>query len=529
MEQRITLNKNIDREGRQILIFEKENTADIVLPDYCDDINRIIRVDARPILKDKYAAKDSIRLSGMIAVSVIYISEPYNQLRSFSFTSDFDYNIERAGVNQSDLIAADMAVSHLGCRLQNPRKLAVKIEIGVRLKVFPHSPRFSGIALGEDSEDMSADSEIFESAAAGAEKLQHRRERMLVSSTLVGNGEVRIEENIVIPNDMPAVSEIIYADVNIVIDDIKPLYAKAAVKFTANVKCLYSSLGEESDYITITKKIPSTHIIDIDDLDEGFECFAKGILSGLKTDIDIDPYGENRIINLGFSVDFETLAMRNHETEIISDAFSTRFESTSEMKSFSADRFVSIRRERREHEDSSTLEDVISGTVKDITGIVVIENAVVEGSRVNVQGSAEMSVMVRNREGELQNFDCTIPVNFDLGIDESPAGGQAEVSGVILEAAASIDGERLSVRLSVMYECIVTDSRQVQIMDSIIIHNENPKQRKDDVQMIIYYPNRNENLWDIAKRYNADIERLTKINKCENANAGDKKIIMVLP
>ncbi|MCL2099185.1 MAG: DUF3794 domain-containing protein, partial [Oscillospiraceae bacterium] len=121
MENILELNKNINLAEKIEINFAREMQNDIVLPDYCDDINRIIRVDAKPIVKNKYANKDVARINGIIAVTVIYISEPYKQLKSFSFANDFDYNLDMPGVMPNYNMTVQMEVGELNFRLLNPR------------------------------------------------------------------------------------------------------------------------------------------------------------------------------------------------------------------------------------------------------------------------------------------------------------------------------------------------------------------------------------------------------------------------
>jgi len=61
---------------------------------------------------------------------------------------------------------------------------------------------------------------------------------------------------------------------------------------------------------------------------------------------------------------------------------------------------------------------------------------------------------------------------------------------------------------------------------AVIIDAEKPKAIQKDPQMIIYYPQKSESLWGIAKKYDSQVSKIMKFNKCENHNIVDKKIII---
>ena len=261
METRIELNKNISLSEKNELNFTKELQNDVVLPDYCDDISRIIRVDAKPIIKNKYANKDIARINGIIAVTVIYISEPYKQLRSFSFANDFDYSCDIPGIMPHHKMSAQIEVGELNCRLLNPRKMTVRVESGILVRTNENKPA-NEYEYEYENNNFYNNLNPDEHDGILIEKLKQNFESC---DMLVGEAETKISENITVETDGPAANEIIYADINIAIDEIKPLYNKAVVKFTSDVKLLYNSIEDKNEYIKITKKIPSTQIVEVDE------------------------------------------------------------------------------------------------------------------------------------------------------------------------------------------------------------------------------------------------------------------------
>lgn len=538
MENKIELNKNIDLAEKSEQNFARELQSDIVLPDYCDDINRIIRVDAKPIIKNKYANKDVARVNGVIAVTVIYISDPYKQLRSFSFTNDFDYSFDIPGIMSNHKMLVSMEVGELNCRLLNPRKMTVRVDTGVVIKSSENrSGGVNNLNNLKDFESPDAYSDLNslnslpllnpnnsgEYDGIQVEKLKRNFE---ICDMLVGSGEAKIDENIPITEGVAA-NEIIYADVNINVDEIKPLYNKAVVKFTSDVKLLYNAIDDKNEYVRLTKKIPSTQVVDIDDLDEKYECTAKINLSSLKTDIDIDQYGENKIINVDFICQIEVSAFKNDEQEIIIDAYTPRYENSVLNESIKTQRYKGIYKEKQSVEDSIVLEEMAVETVMDATGVIVINSTLVGDSVITVNSNAEVSVMVKGLEDEIQNLDCSIPIKTEINAGEKLNNAAADVTGYISDIEAIVESNKLTVKVAVNFECVVFENETCNMLKAILVDTDKPKFSRKDVQMIIYYPNKGENLWSIAKKYDSQVSKIMKYNKCESQNISDKKIIIV--
>ena len=523
METRIELNKNINLSERKEMRFIREIQNDIVLPDYCDDINRIIRVDAKPVIKNKYANKDVAHINGIVAVTVVYISDPHKQLRSFSFSSDFEHSLEAQGIMSNHRLAASIEIGELNCRLLNPRKMTLRVECGMTVKSSDEQSLPGGSA--EFAADFYNLSVPEEHDGIHIEKLKRTFQ---ICDMLNGDGEVRFEENIEI-TDGPAAGEIVYADISNIVDEVKAVSGKAIVKFTSDIKILYSSAEDRDVYIRINKQISGTHIIDMDYLDEQYECTAKISLSSLKADIDIDQHGDSKIFNMEFVLQAEVLAYKNNESEIVVDAYAPKFENSVHNEIINIQRYKGIYKDSQKIEDSIDLEDSLLAMqeVMDAAGIIVINNISVAETSVSVESSAELSVTVKGGDGEIQEIACSVPLKTEINAGDKITAGSADVSGQILNIEAYIEAGKLTIKASVNHECAVFENEVCNMAKAVIVEPDSPKQGKKDVQMIIYYPNRAESLWTVAKRYDSQVSKIMKYNKLESQNISDRKIIIV--
>jgi LysM repeat protein len=397
--------------------------------------------------------------------------------------------------------------------------MTVRIECGVLVRTSENKPaEYDGAGFYSGANPDEHDGILIE-------KLRHSFDSC---NMLVGEAEVKIEENVEI-TDGSAANEVIYADIDITVDEIKPLYNKAVVKFTSDVKIFYNSTESKDDYVRTAKKISSTQIIDVEDLDENYDCVCRISLSSLKTDIDIDQYGDNKIINLDYIAQIELMAYKNSVHEAVIDAYAPKYDYSLVSDAVKLQRYKGIYREKQFVSDSITLEDASSetGEVMDAAGIIVINNSVINESVITISSSAELAIMIRSADGEIQNLDCSVPIKTDINAGELINGGSADISGALSNIEAKIESGKLSVKVTAGYECVVFENESRSIVKSVIIDADKAKSAVRDSQMVIYYPGKGENLWSIAKKYDSQVSKIMKFNKCDSHNVADKKIIII--
>lgn len=126
--------KSIDRY-REIYkdILYCEISSDCVVSDTQDDIQRLLGADAQARLKSKDVSANSIHIGGEAAGSVMYLPESGEGIESVSFSIPFDCDAHSQELDGSCFCIVDMRVVALDVTVLNPRKIAIRAEIEVKL------------------------------------------------------------------------------------------------------------------------------------------------------------------------------------------------------------------------------------------------------------------------------------------------------------------------------------------------------------------------------------------------------------
>ena len=69
--------------------------------------------------------------------------------------------------------------------------------------------------------------------------------------------------------------------------------------------------------------------------------------------------------------------------------------------------------------------------------------------------------------------------------------------------------------------------KPITLISDFAVDETRPMTRKTKGAMIIYFADVNENIWDVAKNYNASVEEIKRINELEGEEIPEGKLILV--
>ena len=197
------------------------------LPDYCPDIQRILKCQIYPCITSKSIVGDSLEVNGNTMLRILYVDSVGLPIRCCEKISTFTTNIPMKKTLDNPIAFVKAKVEYVNCRATSPRKLDIHGAFSVCAKVLEHVPQDILCDIeGDDIQQMK--SEIEASNIAGM-----TQEAFSVSEVLE------------ISSGKQAAETIIRSDCSITMDDMKVLDNKLILQGEVIVKILYSSgMGE---------------------------------------------------------------------------------------------------------------------------------------------------------------------------------------------------------------------------------------------------------------------------------------------
>lgn len=480
-----------------------EISGDFTLPDYQPEIKRLLRISASVLPPSKYISERGAEFAGNIDYYVLYTGSD-NSLYCAPITAEYKINIpidpgdfDRDGFIGEYCGAINVLPDMISGRVMAPRKLNIKCRLKGRGQVF------ADLELSGGRTDEEADVQSLISTATAVKRDWSLGEPLIVRDEMIcdnKDGEVRV----------------IMADGKVLINEITSLMGSVNCRGDVYLKLLLCREADGKPY-TVTRKMPFSHTVAVAGAESGTSATARGTVSEINITVDDGRIG----IEVGMLVECETCIL--DRISFVKDVYSTRRVTENTYSNYDIPVCGIASTGNFTLSDSKSLDEVMispGSTVVDICGTVNPDEYDLESGRCAILGRARFSLLLE-KDGEYSTSDIELPFTYKTGA--SGDFDRAEFSCEIISARARVDGERIGIDAEIAVCGVASSYKSERIISAIGFGAELERHRGE---IVICYPDKNDSLWSIAKRYGADIDRLAEINGLDtDADSDSHEII----
>ncbi len=494
---------------------EYDVSEEYILPDYLPDIRKILLVNAKVEENDGFIQEGKAEYSGDVVFNVVYIGDT-GQIKCVTQAYPYTNYLADEGIYDDSVIEAVTRVDNRSVRAVSPRKLLLKGKVVTDISIFNKlcvSPRLVG---GSGVEDEFT--------------LERKTDRIdCVNYMQFTESDIRVSEDIEYKGKKP-IQEMIYSDADLFMTDCKYSDGKVTVKGNARVKCLVrcAEEGDGGEYEGIEKNIPIEHTFDVKLPQDDSRCFGKLELGAIEVGLANDSYGENRLIEIDFVCRANITAISNSDTVFTDDVFSTAYKYENTYKEVTTERLAKC--------GYSNFSVNGSGEVTNTEGIeldrVVICQAdsqmklkeITNGKGI-FEGECNVRAVLADKNNNCITTDLSFPIRYECPVDCS-AYNRCMIDCTVIDSRASIDGNKLNVNAEIgidyaVFEKITANSVAVVSIDKTV----KPAETKEGF-VRLYYPEKNEDLWSVAKKYGLSRSALEKANN-RQLSEGLPRVILI--
>ncbi len=497
------MNVNLNRKNitlKEIICTEYGQTkaeSDLIVPDAKPDIAKILQICPRVAITQKNCQQNKAYIQGIIYVTVIYVPEDETKIKSMQTTIDFSHTVNAKDAEAKDHICAEAEIDSIDYSIVNSRKISLKFGIDIEVKVC----RISAAALptGIEDENIQTKTSPYRLTCSSPEEEQ----------------DFRFRDRLEIPSGKPDVSEIIKVSAVCQSDSIQ--YSGGHMNISGNiaVSALYLDSGEH--ICALEEALPFSETIEGLTLPDG-ECEGSYIIKEAECDVEKNPDGLGRIINLNFLICGTFCVFENIETNAICDAFGTEKPVNITKNSYKVETVSEKSVAQIAHKETVTIPDYLPEIQKmcDCTGLARITDISVDNGKIYINGEILSNIIY-------------------LPSDEGCPAGMSHISSFsqcaefslpspdcICEAKAKLDHigynitseKSFELRFIISLTVTVLKSNTVEIIDNIDI--DEAGEAVNLPFAVVYFPEGNETVWDIAKRYSVTPETIIKCNSLSN-------------
>lgn len=488
--ENITVNEMI-YDGCQ----EQPVDLELTLPDYCPDIQKILKCQVYPSVSSASILGDSLDINGSMTVRVVYLDPAGDKIRCYENTSQFSSNIPVKTATGNGVVIPRTNVEYVNCRATSPRRLDIHGVFSVCASVWEQ--RDVELLCSVDDDDV--------------EQLQAEAE--LSVSSGVSQQIFTVEEVLELGEGKPNAEMLLRTDAAVVTEECRPMDGKLLAKGYVSLKVLYLTDLSDAPPETMEYELPFQQMLDCGGASDRAQSDITVQLMGASVQIKNDSSGENSLLEAEVKLSATVQSYEDTAVTLVTDAYSRSVEVTLEHQQRTFLQFAGTL------SDTCTEKHVFEFPEGGISKIIDVWNesrgvtASLEDGSLLYKGKFNLCMLAINSEGKPFYFERMLELNhgreYSGGKDEYRCRSSVEVSNITYRIAGN---NSLEVKTELRLQATMFREAQYRFVAEVIPNEDMVKPKDKDAALVLYYTTGGESLWEIAKQYATGIREIQEEN-----------------
>lgn len=479
---------------------EEKVDLDIVIPDYCAAAVRILKCEVQPVISSKTIDGDRLILEGTCTVNVMYADEQTGAVKSIVESAAFTQTQVLKEQLSAYRIKVRLRTSNVSCRLQNSRRISVKAVVGIAAKVMGNAET-SVIDSIDDCDIETLFDKVDFCTYAGS-----------------GDADIRISAE----SELSApVLDVIKCDGCITVGDLKVINDKIIIKGEAVVSCLYTTGETTSDLESTEIVIPFNEIVDVEGAQENSEGEAECEIVSIRCDIGDD----SSVISIEVDARATASAYNNLQVNLLKDVYSRASEINVTSSEISIESLYDNMNFTEAVRNSVEL-DINEARVSDIVLKPVVKNISMGDGTLIIEGDINACIFAANRD-EYRFADRSVPFSIEKSFPDTTENLRCEATVCAKNVSCSMPGDTtLEFKADLEFNILVFSNSKYNVIENIEV-DEQAQRTCFGSKIVLYYADRGENLWDIAKKYHTSVDVIKRDNTLDDSIVNESKMLLI--
>jgi hypothetical protein len=483
--------------------IEEPVDIDLTLPDYCPDIEKILKCSLTPEIFSQNISGGILELEGASIVTVMYVDNVRKTIRTSRQVVPFNRTINVKEYPENHFLKVNAVTEYINCRAISPRRLVIKGSFSIKAE------------LATKLVNMVPSLNSFNNI----QKLSVEKEYMDV--TAVTEETFSVNETINVQNK-PDIESIIKSIVKVNINEHKSIDDKIMVKGEVNLRLFYLSDLDNGETQCLDYVIPFTQVLSCTGADTStINNISCNLLSW---DIKTTKDKEEKLILLETRINLTAVCYKNKKHSFLIDAYSKNY--LCDIKQKQIPLVISARNIKR----NFIRKIEISSNDREFTKVLDTYNetnsvnATEENGNLTFKGKASLCVIALDKESMPFYIERTL--DFTDKSDEM-YGNVEDINAQVNSVSYRIKDEHtIELRAEITLNAFVTTGEVNSFVEEVVIY-EDKKISKDSSSLTLYFAEENESIWDIAKHYNTDENYIREDNELEGEKLKSKEMLII--
>ncbi len=484
--------------------LEEKCESDLLIPDYCPSAEKIIQCSAVPVITKKEIEGDRLILEGNCRICVIYQGEEEGGIRSLSENVPFIESLPLKEAGSNPWIQVITRSSGVSCRLLNPRKISVRATVSVAVKV--KDQRFTNTV---EKMDCNAVEALFTPASVYT-VLEHS------ADTIKVQGEIEVHSEI---------QDILKSEGSVCIKDVRVMAGKAMVKGVVSLFVLYTPESSPNRIESASTSIPFSQMLELRQSDGRGQMEAMAYIQNIRTDVESDENGNNRLISISATLLTEGELFENQPHQMLLDVYSNQYPVQTKQE------ILQYEEMRERLEGVETIHHKIPMEAEGLEIVQAMGNPVVQkisgkDQQLTIEGVMDASIFLREGERH-RSVDKSFSFTLNVPLQHLDGQMRCEVRPCILGMNWTVAADGLDLKADIGYSLITFARHKQEVIHQVEVDTEHQLEQEEAKPLVVYYGEKGERLWDIARRYATSVASLKSINNLSADILDEKKLLLI--
>lgn len=490
---------------------EQAIDCEISLPEYCNDIQRILKCQIMPGVASTNVSGDRLTISGTSCLRLFYADENSGAVRQFQQQLPFERTVDLPNNNcASPFVKTNVKMEFCNCRAINQRRVDVHAAFSIKVRV-----------SCQDVENLLVDCQ-------GCGTQLRCKEREVVNRIGAACRNFSLEETFEIGQSKPTIKSVLNTSAVCCVTEVKVITNKILVKGEVKAKVLYCSDGKDEAVECIESIIPTSQIIDLEGITEEHLCCVNMQLGVVDIAPKADLNGEYRMMELSGKLFIEITALEKRPMKLISDAYSTTDNLICEERMAELPSLLANIDDTMLFKNIIEFSDIQISRIFDIyVGGVTCNYKIVE-EKVMFYGVVTINVLYADGEENACYVERPFDFEYDTGVvcRDITLDCRPEVTPLSLDYSIR-SASNIEVRIEQKIIGVIIRKTKEKFITSIAVDTENPKVFESSA-LTIYFASENELVWDIARKFNSTQEAIYAENSLTD-EVIKKPVMLLIP
>lgn len=478
---------------------------DITLPDYCADIEKILKCSLVPQIYTRSFSAGQLRVDGASVVRILYCDSSKKALRCCEQTVPFSATIPVSEEVCEHLILTSVKPEYLNCRALTPRRLSIHGSFSLYTVI--KSKCVTDVCENSAESSLQTKTE----SCSVCELNEFIQEQFSVSESVAVNARTAVES-------------VVRSEVCVQLKDVMRKGDKISLSAEATLKMLYISdavSGEVEQFVyvfpftqTLNSKSDNLEVSDVK-----LHVLSYELMLSSKV------VSEEPVVNLELKMSATLMGYCSKEVSFISDAFSVCDDVSlgTEVMSLCTDVLplstcaiikssVALgERKVQKILDIFCEEPVVAGEITD--------------KKLRLSGKVNVCILAVCEDGELTCVERRVDVEAKETLQKDYSTISHPELSVTSVSYRIGDGNELLLRLDAIINTVLSDSCKISCVTAVEKIGE--KSVRCNNALTLYYAHSKEKLWDIAKMYSVPVSVLCSENSIDTDELEKATMLMI--